>query len=204
MSLAVDFFDLEEDFLEALACISGRALREQWPRYRQCSPSCSCWICSSWMRRWNLHLVASALDFLDFEVLAVEASPLAVSAVVLDFFDFELFVLVDVSAVEASAASAFLDLEDFLVVEPSAGAVESAVVDFLDFEDLVVVELSGVVAVSVVVLFFFFLAVVVDVSFGSVDCVVDCAAARKVRFPAIRKKADSNARDRVLRVRFMM
>ncbi len=209
MSLAVAFFDLDDDFLEVLALASAADAAAV-------GEAAAVSAVSAFLLLVDLDLLvvdaalesalvasADALDFLDFEGLAVEA-PLAVSAVAVDFFDFELFVLVEVPAVEASAASAFFDLDDFLVVELSAGAVESVVVDFLDFEDFVVVELSGAAAVSVVVLCFFFFAVVVEGSFGSVDCVVDCAATRKVTFPATRKRAESTARYRVPRVRFIM
>jgi len=65
---------------------------------------------------------SGAADFLDFEVLPDFVEPEASAAGV-----------EGAELPEASAVSAFLDLEDFLVVEASAAAL-SAVSGFLDFE----------------------------------------------------------------------
>ena len=76
--------------------------------------------------------------------LEVAAGAAEAESAAADFFDFEVlldFVEPEASAAgveeavlpEASAVSAFLDLEDFLVVEESAAAL-SAVSGFLDFE----------------------------------------------------------------------
>ena len=178
--------------------------------------------------------VASAdsvfLLFLDLLPLEVSAEADAVLSAASDFFDFDDFLVVEVSAAaELSAASDFLDFEDFLVVDVSAAVELSAASDFFDFEDFLAVEVSAAAAsvVSDFLLFlvdfllleasaeeascasaFFFLDLDLEavVSLWSVELCAACpaAACRTTTLAPNSSKADSNARQTLLRVRFML
>jgi len=89
---------------------------------------------------------SGAADFLDFEVLpdfvepeasaaGVEGAELPEASAVSAFLDLEDFLVVEASAAALSAVSGFLDFEvDFLAEEASTEAL-SALSDFLDFAD---------------------------------------------------------------------
>jgi hypothetical protein len=98
---------------------------------------------------------SEAADFLDFEDLldfvetasaaGVEESELPEASAVSAFLDLEDFLVVEESAAALSAVSDFLDFEVDFLVEEALAEVLSAVSDFLDFEDdFLAVEESSV------------------------------------------------------------